>query len=1575
MSEGDEMGELHERRWTGLEVAVVGMAGRFPGAPDLAAFWRNLAGGVESISFFSPDELAVAGQDRKLIEDPRFVPAQAVLEGADLFDAAFFGYGPREAEIMDPQQRLFLECAWDAVEDAGYAPGAFAGLIGVYGSTSASSYLFQILSRPDLVEMLGVQQIALGNDKDFLCSRVSYKLGLEGPSVVVQSACSSSLVATHLACQALLNGECDMALAGGVSVSFPQCAGYLYQEGGIASRDGHCRTFDARATGSVSGQGVGLVALKRLVDARRDGDSIRAVILGSAINNDGGLRPGFTAPKVEGQSQVVRAAHRMAGIAPSSLALIEAHGTATALGDPIEVAALAEAFRAETDERGFCAVGSVKTNIGHLDAAAGIAGLIKTVLALEAGEIPPSLGFEAPNPEVDFESSPFYVPRLTVPWPDRGGPRRAAVSSFGLGGTNAHAVLEQAPTSAPRDGSAAAVLLPLSARSEDALDRAALRLADHLRHRTDLALADVAYTLQVGRRRFERRRVLVCGDRDEAIAALSGTGGRRLDAAGRGAPPSLAFLFAGLGDHYPGMAAGLYRSAPPFRREIDRASEVLLPILGVDLREILFPPTEPDSNAPAGGGAGPDLRSWLAPSRHRTAEDRPLDRTALAQPAMFALEYALAQLWQVRGARPGALLGYSLGEYVAACLAGVFSFEDGLHLVARRAQLIETLPPGAMLAVPLAEEQLAPWLGGDLWLCAINGETLCVVGGSVERVTKLEVGLGEAAIPSRRIQTRHAFHSPMMAPIADPLAAVLRSVDLRPARLPLVSNVTGDWLDPERAAEPAYWIEQLLRPVRFADGLATLLAGPDRLLLEIGPGQTLGSLALQHPSRREGQPVAVLPTLRHELDRQSDEELDLRTLGQLWLADLDVDWTAHNAARGDHRRVPLPTYPFERRRFWIERGAQQAASGARLADDAGWFWAPSWRLAPPRSEPSAAAHGAWLLLLDPLGLGERLAGRLAEMGVAVATARPGDRFAQVGARDFVVARGEDRFEPLFEALGGVPERIVHLWSLTSDGDPPGLEEIEDAAFFSLLALSRALARRSATRVEISVVTDGLYAVERGDRIKPEKSLLLGPVRVMPQEMGIACRAIDVDPNTPLPELLDELLDELATPPAASSVARRGGRRWLPDVVALRLEATAGPKCALLRERGVYLITGGLGGIGLGLARHLATGVGARLALLGRTELPSRGEWANLREAGGPLGHRLREVEALEAGGAEVLLLAADVADPIALRAALDRVDRRFGRLDGVFHAAGMPGAGLIALKTSEMARRVLAPKVAGTLALKAALEERPVDFLVLFSSLSALAGGIGQVDYCAANAFLGACAESSAAAGSNALKIFAVDWCEWRWDSWSGDLMPLPAEVRAELAGRRQSFGLSFDEGFGALARILDRGLPRIAVSTRDLPAMLAESHSLSAVVEGLEQALPPASAVHSRPLLGVPFEPPRDDLERRLARLWCELLGLAEVGVRDRFVELGGHSLLGLRLISRMRDELGIELPLRVLFDAPTIAELAVAIREVAAPAAPSGLERRAVEMDLSDLDRLPEAELDRLLAQLASEVEEAEP
>ncbi len=881
-------------------VAVIGLAGRFPGASNAELFWKNLVKGVEAVSHFRAEELEYEQAARDPENAANYVKARSILDGVDQFDASFFGIYPKEAEMMDPQHRLFLECAWEALESSGYDPETYPKPIGLYAGLSLNSYLlFNLASHPGFAERfsasypVGSHETLFGNDKDFLTTRAAYKLNLRGPCVTIQTACSTSLVAIVHAYYSLLTYQCDMALAGGVSITFPQKRDYLYRPDGMVSKDGTCRAFDAAATGTVFGSGLGIVVLKRLADALSDGDHIRAVIKGAAINNDGSLRVGYAAPGVEGQAEVIAMAHDSAGVSADSISYVEAHGTGTPLGDPIEVAALKEAFRRSTSAKHFCALGTAKTNVGHLDMAAGVTGFIKTVLQLEHEMIPPMLHFKNPNPNIDFSNGPFYPASKLIEWKRTDLPRRAGVSAFGVGGTNAHVILEEAPRLEPSGPSRPNHLVVLSARTPSALDASARNLAACLEENSNLNLADVAFTLQKGRRAFSHRRSLVCRDIPEAVSMLRSADNKRVFTQQAGElGPQIAFLFPGQGAQCINMGRELYENEPVFRTEVDHCAEILQEKLGCDIRTVLYP----------------DLND-------RAEAERQINETWIAQPAIFLTEYALAKLWISWGIKPAMLLGHSIGEYVCAVLAESFALEDALGLLATRAKLMQALPGGSMLSVRLGADETARLLPAGASIAALNSPTLCTVSGPTDILTKFLAELDARNITAKFLRTSHAFHSAMMEPMLPEFTAAAQKRPCKSPGIPWVSTCTGRRIASDDLADANYWGQQIRHPVRFMEALETLLNNTTLVLLEVGPGQTLTQLSWQHPAKTSEH--VVLPSMSAVNDTVGEQAALLSTLGQLWLAGAQPDWDGFYANE-KRRRVPLPTYSFERKRYWIE---------------------------------------------------------------------------------------------------------------------------------------------------------------------------------------------------------------------------------------------------------------------------------------------------------------------------------------------------------------------------------------------------------------------------------------------------------------------------------------------------------------------------------------------------------------------------------------------------------------------------------------------------------------------------------
>ena len=1332
------------------DIAIIGMAAHLPGAADLETYWANLRDGRCSIRRLSRDELLTAGEAAHLIDRPDYVPHAATLDGFADFDADFFGFSPKEAAIMDPQHRQFLEVSWQALEDAGHPPESFAGKVGVYGGCGMGSYFyFNICSNPALVEQTGMFLLRhTGNDKDFLSTRVSHIFNLTGPSVNVQTACSTSLVATHFAVQALLGGECDMALAGGVTIELPHARGYLFKEGEILSPDGQCHAFDHRAQGTVFGSGAGVVVLRRLADAVRDGDHIWAVIKGSAVNNDGAAKAGYLAPSVDGQAAAIAMAHAVADVTADSIAYVECHGTGTYLGDPIEVAALTEAFGKTTTAQDFCRIGSVKTNIGHLDTAAGVASLIKAALALHHKQMPPSLGFEKPNPVIGFDGSPFRVNDRLTDWPAGPTPRRAGVNSLGVGGTNAHLVLEEAPArAASGESDWPFQILTLSARSKTALDAQSARLAAHLRAHPDQPLADIAWTLNKGRRRFERRRVVVAETHEQAARLLTENDPRKVFSHSLVADdPAPVFMFPGGGAQYAGMARDLYEVEPVFRDWMDRGLAILQPKLDYDIRNVWLP----------------------EPGKEDAAETR-LRRPSVQLPLIMITEYALAQLWMAWGVRPTALIGHSMGENTAACLAGVMSLPDCIGLVQLRGQLFDTVAPGGMLSVALPADQLQGWLGDALDLASVNAPDLSVATGPDAALDALAARLQAAEIDCQRIAIDIAAHSRMLEPILGRFGDYLRRVKLNPPAIPLISNRTGAFITDAQATDPDYWVAHLRGTVLFHAGLTTLAQDPARIYIEVGPGRALASLAGQHGTITANQ---VINSLRHAADDTPDDAWFMAQLGRVWATGGRFDWAqVWGAAR--RNRVPLPTYAFQRKRYFIEPGLAAAPAQqwlARVADVAEWGWVPAWTPAYAACDVDGtgdladAPRETWAIFADDAGIGAALAARLRKAGHVVTTIRPGDAFAQVRDDEVIIApeRGREGYDQLLRDLaqrGRMPTRIVHLWLVTaSERHRPGssfFHRVQEQGFWSLFYLAQALAGEAAPH--ITVITSDAMQLRDEPLRHPDKATVLGPVQVIPREFpGVTVNLLDLSLQDGAGALTVPVLEEVLAPPANGLAILRGGRRWNG---ALKRTLLSHPERSPVVQGRPVLITGGFGGIGLTLAEALIRRHGCPIVLVARAPLPDRADWdQHLRRAADVTARRIRAVKRLEAAGGRVLTLAADVSNVEDMRMARAAAQTAFGPLQGVIHAAGVIDDAPILAKTPGAIEDVFTPKVHGTQVLLDVFPDGVLDWMALFASTSTATAPAGQVDYVAANAYLNAVARSRTGGKT---RVTAINWGIW----------------------------------------------------------------------------------------------------------------------------------------------------------------------------------------------------------------------
>lgn len=1516
-----------------MDIAIIGMSGRFPGAKNIQEFWQNLCNGVESIQPVSDEQIKETLQQvlgylptetvQDWLNDPHYIKVAAALEDIDLFDAPFFGYSPAEAEMLDPQQRIFLENVWEALEDAGYADtAAYQGLIGVYAGAEVNSYHHVHTS---LIPTARDFQALLGNESGYLTTRASYKLHLTGPSIDVQTACSTSLVALHLACQSLRNGECDIALAGGVVAYTTQKVGYFYQEGGIFSSDGHCRPFDAQAHGVVfANGGIGIIALKRLQEAYDDGDQIYAVIKGSAINNDGNNKAGYTAPGIEGQKRVILEALAMAEIQPDAISYIETHGTATLLGDPIEITALTQGFRKQTQRKQFCALGSVKSNIGHLGVAAGVAGIIKTALALHHKMLPASLHYVQANPHIDFINSPFYVNTKLTPWATEALPRSAGVSSFGIGGTNAHVILQEAPDRyRPIQTEQHSHLVVLSAKTNYALDMHTTNLINHVKKTPALSLADLAFSLQVGRKAFPYRRVVVSRTPEELCSQL--TNKEISTTLVEPEKRSIAFMFSGQGSQYSNMGKDLYDQEPIFRQYVDQCAAFLQPILQCDIREILYPQKD---------------------NREQTKAQ--LNQTSITQPIIFVIEYALAQLWMKWNVHPDVMIGHSIGEYVAACLSGVFNLEDALILVASRGRLMQKQPPGAMVAISSTYQEIETFLKPEISLAAQNGPHDYVLSGPIEAIEELEQLLAKHEVTVHRLQTSHAFHSPMMNAVLEPFTNEVQKIQLHPPTIPFISNLTGELITDQAATDPHYWAQHLRQCVQFSAGLQTILTTSQWILIEVGAGRSLASLAQRQYGQQSNH--LIVSSLRHVQDQQDDQAVLLQVCGRLWGAGVKIDWQSMH--HGKHlQRISLPTYPFERKRYWHFPERVQALTALhRKPDIADWFYTPSWKRSPlPLTHQGTdifEQNAYTLVFQDDSGMAQHFIEEVAQRGTKIISVQADENFHKIHDGLYAInPASKDHYHQLLQALdnqGHLPTSIAHFWTIVrpqpgTPGEMHAVEQMQNYGFYSLLFLSQALGTQMTGRsIKLAVISNDLQDVVGGESYAPERATVLGACKTIQLEYAqIDCKHIDIQ----LPQIdknwktvARHVLREMQAETDERTIAYRRGNRWIETLEPVYVAASDNTQPASsFREHGVYLITGGLGGIGLALAHEIAQQAKAHIILLGRSTLPARSTWKGwlaTHDEQEKVCWQLRQIQSLEQLGATIHVESADVTDRETMQNMLLRVQKQYGTINGVIHAAGTLSIGIMQFKTATDAHKVLAPKLQGTLVLADLLHKNKLDFFVLCSSLYSVLGGLGQADYSAANAFLDHFAVYHS--HKTITPTYAINWDAWQEVGMAEDTL------KNKVGNQQQNQFLVKDgifphEGREIFCRVLSQQLaPQQIISTRDLHTVFEHVKNTALLLDNEPGAHSSIHVVHPRPEnIHTAYITPTNDVEERVATIWQKVLGIEKIGIQDNFFDLGGDSVMAIKIMKYCLDTFKVEISVQQFFLLPTIASQASIITQ----------------------------------------------
>ncbi|MFB8275285.1 SDR family NAD(P)-dependent oxidoreductase [Nocardia colli] len=1491
-------------------VGIAGMACRFPGGANTPQlFWRNLADGIDTATevpqqrwdaqqFFDPDPYS---------PETTYTTKGAFVDDIAGFDAQFFGISPREAIRMDPQQRMLLETVWAALEDAAIPAEQIRGSrTGVFVGMMADSRYANVLVDHGGHGELDDPYVGLGSASSVAAGRLSYLLDLRGPSLVVDTACSSSLVALHLAINSIRNGECDRAVVAGVSaIVHPD----TYQQAckmRMLAADGRCKTFDAEADGFLLGEGCGAVVVERLADARARRHQVLAVVRGSAVNQDG-MSNGLTAPNRAAQVAVIRAAQQNAGISADSIDFVEAHGSGTQLGDAIEIGALTEVFGATRADDRPLYVGAVKTNVGHLTGAAGMAGLIKTVLALNRGAIPRNLHLREPNPAIDWSAGPVRLPHENIPWPrEDQRTATAGVSSFGWSGTNAHVIVSAPAVDLPEpDPEERWHILPLSGRSPETLTNTAHAMSEYLRSHPRLAPADVATTVQTGRNAMPCRTAIPFRTLLDAAEALDEVGRRVPVATVPRGQPTVRFVLPGTGDQFVGMGRDLYRSHRVFRDAIDHCAEIAAESLGMDLRAALYSDASPAASDPFAA-----LRGGAA------AAGELVTRIDLAHAVVFSLSYAAARMWQSYGVEPSGLLGYSLGEYSAACVAGVFAVEVALPLVVRRARLVADAEPGAMLTVATAADRVAEYLGPDLSCAAINSPNTVVVAGTEDAIVGLEQRLAADEIAARRVPTTRAMHSPLLDPLRERLIELFDGIELRAPRIPFVSNLTGTWITGEQARDPNYWADQMCSTVEFADGVYTLAESDPCVVIDLGAGQ-LGSLVSQVLIQSGG--AAALPTLRGSATRDPDEMIVARTLGRLWVGGVDVDWSRIGSSG---RSISLPTYSFKHQQFWPEPGNGRAEPVRAIAGTdtaATELFEPQWVTA-PASVDSVDRQGPYLVFVDPDTCSAELARHLAKIldGVDWVSVAPGTEFGTSGADGYRIRpdRPADYAE-LVAALADrdlLPRTVVHLWSVSGpNSEPPdSVTAHRRLGFDSLMALAGQLGRHAIDGCRILVVTDHAQIIDPEDDLHPGKTTVTGPALTTGQEYpGLAVRTFDVvtpvdDEDGSWDELTEAVAAELNWPGTDTAIARRGRRRLVKRFRPLTLDAPT----PYVRDGGVYVITGGTGSIGLQAAAHLsAAATDVKLVLLARTPLPDLDDEESVAKAGEASRAKAAAVRDLTKAGAEVLVQSCDIGDRDAIAAAITNARKRFGPIDGVIHAAGVlsPDAFTTIAETSpEISAAHFRAKVDGTLALADALRGERPDFVVLLSSMSAVLGGIGFAAYAAANAFQDQFVATRGLPGGSA-------WRSACWDTWQATVQHGENPGVAESLDK---YSFAASDALAVLDRLIAGGPRRAVVSAGQL------HRRIDAWVGGGDPLRENASVAPE--ITTAPPEHTIEDYRRRLAELWQQALGVDQVGPHDNFFESGGNSLVGLQLINSIKQQFRAVIPTVALFEAPTIADMA---------------------------------------------------
>lgn len=1473
------------------EIAIIGIACKFPSANNYNEFWDLIINKKNTISFFNQEELINSGIDYNLINDEKYVPARGILDDIDKFDANFFNISPAEAKLTDPQHRIILEQSWTALEDAGYIPDNFPGKISVFVGMNDSSYLQnQILQNQKLLKELDQQQIMLATSPHYLATKISYKLGLSGPSMTVSTACSTGLVSVNMAVENLREFKSDLAIAGAINITLPQKSGYLYRELGIFSPDGKCNVFSDDAQGTVISNGVGVVVLKRLNEALRDNDNIIAIIKGSAINNDGDAKSAFTAPSIDAQAKCIQNAIKDANIDASQVEFIEAHGTGTIVGDPIEIAALTKGYTSQKHKIGnYCAIGSVKSNIGHTDTASGVAGLIKASLALYHKTLPANINYKTNNQQIDFDKTPFYVNIENSNWITQNKQRFAGVNSLGFGGTNAHMILQEAPNQTKTSNSKSANILIISAKVRSSLNQSIANIKEYLiNHVNDnrplQKLADCAYTLQLGRKHFSERFAVAFSDYKQLIEILNSSEKttKYIYSVANNQKRKIIFGFVGQGPQYTSMGYDLYIEHPIFREIVDNCFDLFKKETGFELKTILFP-TE---------------------SNIQQAKIL-LTKTEYAQPALFIIEYALAKLLISLGVKPDGMIGHSLGEYVAAAISEVFSLNDAIKLIIARSKLMAKTKPGVMLAIPLATAEITPYLNEDVDIAAQNAPNLCVLSGSKKGITnfieKIKPILNSKQLNYQYLHTSRAFHSQYMDPILDEFLNDINDIKFNNPQIPFVSNISGDWITAEAIKSPHYWATHMRNSVLFSDGIASLDLNNDDIFIEIGPGKTLTQIIEQYI----GKNPKILNTLPHFKNSETNSYLFfLTSISKLWLLNTQINWEI--LYNGEIRkRIKLPTYPFAKQSHWL----YSTSNNIQVLDNS--LFIPSWQRTTGIENIKnikSNSHNTWIIFSKDKILWDYLKNQQQDVYHVLLN----DTFSQTDEFSYTInPKIKKHFVKLLNKISK-PSQTINIVHSILTSDQLSTTDILYQGPFCLLYLSQAFSEVFINRyMNTLIITQNLYSVLGTEEIVPVKACILGPCKVIPQEQqNIKMKLIDVTPEIITSSNFNQMIvNEIANISSTNykdEIAYRGNFRWIQNLQLANNQLLIGQQ--RLKVGGTYLITGGLGGIGLTIAEFLAKEYKANIILISRTATINESKWQNyiddITNIHSPEYQKIKKLLNIKNHAKSLDIYNISITKKIELSTTINAIKQKYLHINGVIHAAGLPGMGVSELKTLDEYTKIIEPKLYGTEYLFELLSNEKLDFFALFSSITAITGFPGQIDYCSANRILDAYATQNINNFKYDVFCVTINWQAWR-------TIGMAAESKSILIDLNETNSISPNEGCELFRQIINGNQQQVIVSNTDLTYYDHNKLNLIPQIKQVNVQQLDSEEQHTFTI-------------NILLDIWKNILGISKIAIDDDFYELGGNSLLAISLIAKIRSRFTINIPSTILFKERTIRAIA---------------------------------------------------